>query len=610
MVHDERDESDEHTSATVASGARRKLPDNDATMDTVAVERVDRTEETQAVGRRKDTDELVEEERLDQKREALKKEHQKLEKENKYEASLAAMPEIDTAEVLHMAEVERSRIFSWTTQLFCMVIYVVVYLIDADPDAAVAVVLSTLAFQIFGIVLLLRLRDPNRFSLRWQLIYYYFGVVTIGSVIVYMGVYSGAVAVFVYALCYFGTSESFNASLSIYILATITSTIAVALRIFGTLDVAAVIPFGHLTVAQQFTLFAMGQVALLLAFSIGRASRRATLSALDSHSQVVRELAYREDLLREAKADLELLLRAGDIGRYTERRLGDYRLGCVIGRGAVGEVYEAQNIDSGESAAIKVLHQRNIRNSEHVEGLVREAELTASVDSPYICQVHAIGGADEEVPYIAMELLEGRDLSEILRETTQMPIAEVLIMVRMIASGLDAAKESDIVHRDINPHNLFCVTAGEEPVWKILDFGVSKVVEPSGDVDGETVGTPAYMAPEQAGGRVVDYRCDLFALAAVAYRSLTGFPPFAGDAVPQILFQVMHEPPKRPGSLTSLEPEVDLVLAIGLAKDRRDRFQSGDEFASALEAAARGQLASKWHRRAEELLSKQAWKDN
>jgi serine/threonine-protein kinase len=191
-----------------------------------------------------------------------------------------------------------------------------------------------------------------------------------------------------------------------------------------------------------------------------------------------------------------------------------------------------------------------------------------------------------------------------------MPGAEVLRLVRMIGSGLDSAREKGIVHRDINPHNLFCVRVDDKPLWKILDFGVSKVVESSGRIDGETVGTPAYMAPEQANGEEMDYRCDLFALAAVAYRALTGLPPFVGQTVPQILFQVMHEAPKQPSVSAPLEPDVDLALAIGLAKEKRQRFQSGEEFASALEAATHGRLAPELRRRAERLLSTQPWKPN
>ena len=180
-------------------------------------------------------------------------------------------------------------------------------------------------------------------------------------------------------------------------------------------------------------------------------------------------------------------------------------------------------------------------------------------------------------------------------------------------AGLSVAAAKGIVHRDIKPQNLFLAEGGNgaPPTWKVLDFGVSKLADHGGTLTrGHVVGTPGYMAPEQARGQQVDHRADIYALAAIAYRALTGHPPFTGKDVPSTLYDVVYKMPRRPSALVDLPEEVDAVLAIGMAKRPEDRFADGAALADALDAALRGDLPDGLRRRAEALEAVQPWLDN
>ena len=204
-----------------------------------------------------------------------------------------------------------------------------------------------------------------------------------------------------------------------------------------------------------------------------------------------------------------------------------------------------------------------------------------------------------------MERLTGHDLADHLREHKRMGIRSVLTMLRQVGLGLEAARGAGVVHRDLKPRNLFLSSRGD--VWKILDFGVARL---SGDqtlTQDQIVGTPNYMAPEQASGTPVTHKTDFFALGIIAYRALTGQPAFEGEATPEILYKVVHAMPPRPSEVAPLPAEVDLVLAIALAKDPAERFESGSEFAQALDAAGRGKLDASLRARGERLLARLPW---
>jgi len=163
-------------------------------------------------------------------------------------------------------------------------------------------------------------------------------------------------------------------------------------------------------------------------------------------------------------------------------------------------------------------------------------------------------------------------------------------MLDHVARGLEVARGAGVVHRDLKPHNLF-FHAGT--TWKILDFGVSKLIGSEGTLTGNgIVGTPQYMAPEQAAGGEISHRSDVYALGAIAYRCLTGRALFSGRDITELVYQVVHARPIRPGALGRVPSSVEDVLAIALAKDPRRRFPSAQAFAHAFMLARRGRAAS------------------
>jgi serine/threonine-protein kinase len=343
-------------------------------------------------------------------------------------------------------------------------------------------------------------------------------------------------------------------------------------------------------------------------YLIARNTRTTTLYAIERHDVVIRSLAQRDALLREARHDLVQAMRVGGVGRFTGEVVGSFRLGPLIGRGAMGEVYEATKLDTHEPAAVKLVHPQLLAERDIVERFLREAKITSSLNVANVVRVLEASPADAPIPYLAMERLRGDDLATFLRDEKRMGMRRLLTMLRQVGVGLDAAHAAGIVHRDLKPRNIFCAKVGNADVWKILDFGVSKLESGEGTLTkGQIVGTPAYMAPEQARALEVGPRADIFALGVIAYRALTGAPPFSGDTSVEILFKVSHAMPARPSSHVKLPEAIDLVLAIALAKDAKDRFASAAELAQALDAASRGRLDDALVHRAHALLADLPW---
>jgi serine/threonine-protein kinase len=215
---------------------------------------------------------------------------------------------------------------------------------------------------------------------------------------------------------------------------------------------------------------------------------------------------------------------------------------------------------------------------------------------------------EDPIPFLAMERLHGHSLGDLLRKKAQLSRQRVIQLVTQIAGVLELAAKQDLVHRDIKPHNLFLDEQGGQGVWKMLDFGVASLGESSGTLtQGAVVGTPTYMAPEQAKGLSVDTRADVYALAAVVYRAVTGQVPFVGRDTPSLLYAVVHVMPLRPGAIASVSPAMEAVLAVGLAKNREQRFQTAAELAAAVDAADRGELSPELKQRARAILKASPW---
>jgi serine/threonine-protein kinase len=275
---------------------------------------------------------------------------------------------------------------------------------------------------------------------------------------------------------------------------------------------------------------------------------------------------------------------------------GTYKVLRVIDEGGMGTVLEAEHTRLHRAVAVKVLAGHRDGDAFALERFHREAEIIGLLHHPHIVSVIDFDVTPEGHPYLVMELLSGETLEALLerlqRSDRLMPLDECVRIVSEAASALAAAHAVDIVHRDLKPGNVFLVSAsGHNGFVKLLDFGISKKLAAGGGrpTGNQVLGTPHYMAPEQAAGdRNVDQRADQYALAVIAYEMLCGSPPFDGDDALVVMHRLVNEPvdalaERAPGCCP---PEVDAVIRRALAKDPRDRFADVRTFALALRRAA------------------------
>ena len=266
-----------------------------------------------------------------------------------------------------------------------------------------------------------------------------------------------------------------------------------------------------------------------------------------------------------------------------------YRLIRLVGEGAMGTVYEATHARLAGRYAIKVLLKGLSADRAMLALFNREAQITSLLQHPNIVQVVDHNTTADGIEYLVMEYLAGESLAERLFRKGPLPLDTVVGIVEQIAAGLAAAHAHGIVHRDLKPDNVFLVPVEgrEGESVKILDFGISKVKDPSWgpkDPEGALLGTPQYMSPEQVEGRVgdTDAATDQFALAVIAYQMLTGRNPFQGDTIAAIFSRVAHGDP----APMEVGRDVELVVRRGLAKSNRQRFPAVTDFSDALRAAA------------------------
>ncbi len=270
---------------------------------------------------------------------------------------------------------------------------------------------------------------------------------------------------------------------------------------------------------------------------------------------------------------------------------GAYRIERLVGEGGMGAVYEAAHLRLGTRVAVKVMARELAANPEALARFHREALVTSGLGHPHIVKVLDFSTTPSGEPFLAMEFLEGEDLEHRLRRVRRLPIADVVHIIKQVASALAATHAKAIVHRDLKPGNIFLLTAaGENDFVKVLDFGISKVRSASTKLTrtSSVMGTPAYMSPEQARGHIedIDERTDQWALACIVWECLSGEGPFWGENVPSILFQIVHEPPPALApKVAGLPSQVEEVLLRALAKAKNDRFANVSDFALALERA-------------------------
>jgi eukaryotic-like serine/threonine-protein kinase len=256
-----------------------------------------------------------------------------------------------------------------------------------------------------------------------------------------------------------------------------------------------------------------------------------------------------------------------------------YRIVDGIAAGGMGKVYRAVHLRLPREIAIKTLHPEFATRPECVLRFCREACALARLHHPNIVQVLDFNVTGQGVPYIAMELIQGDDLRTLMNGGRRFSAAEVVSIVRQVASALDAAHSNGVVHRDLKPENVVLTPApGQSPVAHVIDFGLS-MHGWAERVTGEAIvfGTPDYMAPEQAQGRRdrIEPRTDQFSLAALAYTLLSGQAPFTRPTPVEVLYAIVNESPAPLGAVKgwNVSP-VEQVLHRGLARALEDRYPS------------------------------------
>jgi serine/threonine-protein kinase len=511
-------------------------------------------------------------------------------------------------DALHDEEIDRTRLFIRLGWALSVAAIGIVPLLPSPLYMQITMV----AAMLFGIAVSLpyhqRFADPHKYTATALYRLALVSILNSHAAVLYFGVFTMCPVVVVVGLHFLGRSEAVRESLKILTFACFNYAAIAGLVVSGIIEDPGV--FATVRPLEPATQ-AIGAVFVLatylLAYVTGRVFREASLVAIDELARATRVASQREALMAELRADLERALRIGGPGRYSEQMVGAFKLGVVLGRGAMGEVYEAVHAKTGEPAAVKLLRRELLQDATTVARFLREARVSGALASPYVVRVLDASGDDAALPYLAMERLHGVTLAELLRRDSKLPASVVMELARQAGAGIDAAATAGIVHRDLKPQNLMLTDGGP---WKILDFGVATLAEEASNLtQGGVVGTPSYMAPEQAQGKRVDGRADVYSLAAVAYRCLTGRHPFSGSDTPALLYAVVHRMPLRPSTLAELPADVDACLAIALAKNPDDRFASGAAFAAALESVFSGSFDPALRRRATALLRRLPWEE-
>jgi serine/threonine protein kinase len=265
----------------------------------------------------------------------------------------------------------------------------------------------------------------------------------------------------------------------------------------------------------------------------------------------------------------------------------------------MGTVYEAEHIALGRSVAIKVLRSALALKPEAVRRFQQEARAAGAIGHPNICGVTDLGTLDDGSPYMVMDRLAGETLADRVASERGLPFEDVVDILTQVLSALVAAHEQRILHRDIKPENVFLTArVGCPPLAKLLDFGVSKVMVDAADSRAElnltrtgmVMGTPYYMAPEQARGeRDVDGRVDLYACGVIMYESLTGKRPFTADNYNALLVQILSGTPRPARDLRpALPASYAAVIEKAMARRREDRYASAVEFQRDLQRLRQG----------------------
>jgi len=271
------------------------------------------------------------------------------------------------------------------------------------------------------------------------------------------------------------------------------------------------------------------------------------------------------------------------------KKYGRYEIIKELGRGSMGIVYLGHDPQIDRLVAIKVLRQDRVTSEAFVTRFLKEARAIGRLSHPNIVAVYDVG-EDQGTIYLTMEYIEGRSLAEIIKEK-KVNVHELKEWTIQIADALNYAHNKGIVHRDIKPSNIIVQKDGH---IKITDFGIAHIEDPNAlqqTQAGEILGTPAYMSPEQVLGEKVDGRSDLFSLGIILYEALTQKKPFKGDTLTAIFKEIIQTTPISPDKISKdVSPELAQIIMKCLAKDPKERFQTGAELAEALKKLSKPML--------------------
>jgi eukaryotic-like serine/threonine-protein kinase len=272
-----------------------------------------------------------------------------------------------------------------------------------------------------------------------------------------------------------------------------------------------------------------------------------------------------------------------------------FQIRRIIADGGMGRVYEARSLRDERRVAVKVLHSEIADDPVNLERFRREASTSKDLDHTYTVEViefasvPTVPGRARRTHYLVMEYLDGEELRSLLDREKTISFATVVRMISQIALALDPAHEAGLVHRDLKPDNVFLVQHNNDIRAKILDFGSVKFTKGQDRANkltimGTTIGSPHYMAPEQAQGSPdLDHRADTWAITIIAYEMLVGRVPYRGQNGPQVLFKILSDEPEPPSFVDeTLPPAFDTMILKGLKRAVADRYQSVGELADEL----------------------------
>ena len=515
---------------------------------------------------------------------------------------------------MHHEEASRASGFGKVMAMLCFSALVLLLFLEGTGWLKLGFGLSLMALFVVALKVSHQAQTEERVTVFWFRLFGLMAVTTSGFALYYLGVFSPTALAVTLGISFFGQGTDRLGALSVG-LSSAAIYIALGLGLItGLIPDLGLFDATQAPLPARLFMVVMVPVVHLLMLTQARLNRAAVIRAMSRELAAQRAAAQQQSRFLEAREQLDQALAAvqGQKGHYSGATAGRYRVAELIGRGAMGEVYAADEPESGDRVAVKILHRHLVDNEYMMERFSREGELAGRIASPHVVRIFEAGSTEDGSPFLAMELLEGRDLTNLLRERRVLEPAEVLELARELGAGLDAAHASGVIHRDLKPQNIFR-TSSDSPSgarWTVLDFGISKLLESRGTLTGGgMIGTPNYMAPEQAQGQETTTAADLYSLGAVLYRALVGYPPFPGKDHMAVMYSVVQSRAVRPSSLNpELGRDMDAFLAVAMAFGPDHRFNSGLEMSEVLAAAVKRKLTPEFRKHSRRVCRLRPWR--